>query len=81
MIAQVIVACADSNGEPSVVPVKVKCTMDQLTDGLAYVAAKNKAEKDGYDLTNVVAFDIHDPGFEFFDHTKLDWKDAPLVII
>ncbi|MFA7219056.1 MAG: hypothetical protein WC119_00830 [Synergistaceae bacterium] len=53
------VACVNANGEPDFHFVTVKCTQEQYDNGDHYDAAKQDAEKEGYEP--FLAYDENDP--------------------
>ena len=76
-----VVACINSNGEPDLYALKVQCTEDQYNFGDHYKRAREAADENGYDSSDIV-FDEHDRVFiSMFQENFIDWDTTSIYKI
>ena len=74
------VGCINSNGEPDMFFVRVNCTQSQIVMGKHYFAARDRAEKCGFEP--VMVFDENDPGYSYIrtEHISEDVAEITEIL-
>ena len=81
MEVRCLVGCFNSNGDGTLVPVKVRCSFDSFSGGLHFIVARDWALSNGYeglgDNDQIFVVDEHeDVPSNVWD--CYDWNDCPI---